>query len=74
MLPGKRRQGHATRALGLMLGEARAVGLAWVELTADPDNAASQRTIEKNGGVLVERFAKAAAYGGGPSLRYRIDL
>ena len=74
VVPGKRRQGHATRALGLMLAEARAVGLAWVELTADPENAASHRTIEKNGGVLVERFEKAPAYGGGPSLRYRVDL
>ncbi|MFO1143652.1 MAG: GNAT family N-acetyltransferase [Amaricoccus sp.] len=74
VIPAKRRQGHATRALGLMLEEARAVGLAWVELTADPDNAASLRTIEQNGGVLVERFEKAPAYGGGASLRYRIGL
>jgi predicted acetyltransferase len=72
--PWKRRLGHATRALALILPEARARGLAFVELTTEPGNTASQRTIEKNGGRLVERFQKAPAYGGGPSLRYRIDL
>jgi hypothetical protein len=35
---------------------------------------ASQRTIEKNGGVLVERFTKPAGFGGGPGLRYLISL
>ncbi len=30
--------------------------------------------IEANGGVLVERFVKQAAYGGGETLRWRIDL
>jgi predicted acetyltransferase len=74
VVPWKRRLGHATRALALILPEARARGLAFVELTTEPGNTASQRTIEKNGGRLVERFQKAPAYGGGPSLRYRIDL
>ena len=72
VVPWKRRLGHATRALALLLPEARARGLAFVELTTEPENLASQRVIEKNGGQLVERFEKAPAYGGGPSLRYRI--
>ena len=74
VVPWKRGRGYATRALALILPEARARGLAFVELTTEPENLASRRTIETNGGVLVERFEKAAAYGGGASLRYRIDL
>lgn len=74
VVPWKRGQGYATRALGLMLDEARGVGLTWVELTTDEDNPASQAVILNNGGRMVERFAKPAAYGGAPSLRFRIDL
>lgn len=74
VVPWRRRQGHATRALALMLGLARAQGLASVELTTDPDNIASQRVISANGGVLVATFDKGEAYGHAPGLRYRIDL
>lgn len=66
--------GYATQALGEMLVLARAEGLEHVELTTTPDNVASQRVIEKNGGVLVERFEKLAAYGGGETLRYRVSI
>ena len=48
--------------------------MIFVELTTEPENLASQRVIERNGGQLVERFEKAPAYGGGTSLRYRITL
>ncbi|MEE3719776.1 hypothetical protein V2H45_23825 [Tumidithrix elongata RA019] len=47
-------------------------GLPYVEITTDPDNYPSRRVIEANGGILVEEFIKAAAYGGSTSLRYRI--
>lgn len=47
----KRGRGYATRALELMLPEARKVGLRRVMLTCDEDNPASQRVIEKCGGV-----------------------
>ncbi|WP_374571439.1 GNAT family N-acetyltransferase [Phenylobacterium sp.] len=67
-------RGYASFALGEVLKDARARGLAFVELTTDPDNAASQRVIEKNGGRMVERFVKPAVYGGGESLRWRIEL
>jgi predicted acetyltransferase len=70
----KRRQGYATGALALLLPEAKAEGLAFVEITTDADNVASQRVITSNGGQLVERFNKPAAYGGAPSLRFRIQL
>ena len=74
VVPGKRGQGHATRALGLLLPEARAVGLRHVELTTDPENVASQRVITTNGGVLVGSFRKEAAYRGEEGLRFRIAL
>jgi predicted acetyltransferase len=74
VVPWKRRRGYATRALGLLLPEARDVGLPYVEVTTDVANLASQRVIEANGGVLVERFRKPASHGGTLSLRYRIAL
>ena len=57
-----------------MLPLARLQGLQSVEITTDPDNAASQKVITANGGVLVEPFNKGEAYGNKPGLRYRIDL
>ncbi len=72
--PWKRGRGYASEALGLLLPQAAALGLPWVELTTDPDNTPSQNVILNNGGYLLERFRKAPAYGGGESLRYRIDL
>lgn len=74
IVPWKRRRGLATRALALMLEEPRRRGLDYVEVTTNPDNIVSQRVIEANGGILVERFDKAAAYGGGEALRFRISL
>jgi predicted acetyltransferase len=70
----KRGRGYASRGLALLLPEARAMGMAYVELTTLPDNIPSQKVITNNGGVLVERFEKAAAYGGGETLRWRIYL
>lgn len=69
-----KRQGYATRALALLLPLARQQGLSHVVLTTDADNTASQKSILKNGGVFVERFTKAEAYGGTESLKFRIDL
>ena len=74
VVPWKRRRGYATRALGLLLPEARNEGLRYVEITTDPENIASQRVIEANGGRLHERFTKPAAFGGTIGLRYRISL
>jgi predicted acetyltransferase len=74
VVPWKRGRGYATRALALMLPEARAHGLDYVELTADPENVPSQRVILTNGGRPVECFRKSAAHGGTESVRYRIDL
>ena len=74
VVPWKRRRGYATLALRLLLPKARAEGLAFVELTSDADNIASQRVIEANGGELIERFHKSAETGAGESLRFRILL
>lgn len=74
VVPWKRRKGYATRALALLLPEAKERGLGYVELTTDLSNTASQRVIIANGGKLVEQFNKPAAYGGAQSLRFRITL
>lgn len=72
--PWQRRRGHASAALALLLPLARAVGLGRIDLTTDPDNAASQRVILGNGGVLIDRFLKTAAYGDDTRWLYRIVL
>lgn len=74
VVPWKRRQGHATRALALMLEEARRRGLEYVELTTNVDNRASQRVMIANGAQIVGRFRKLEMYGGHEALRYRIEL
>lgn len=74
VVPWKRRRGYATRALRLLLTDARAEGLSYVEITTQPDNIASQRVITANGGILVERFVTLPALGASEELRYRIDL
>lgn len=74
VVPWKRRRGYATAALAQILPEARERGLPFVEIVTDVDNHASQGVIRKNGGVLVERFEKPVATGGGAALRFRIDF
>lgn len=74
VVPWKQGRGYATLALELLLPEARAEGLPFVELTTEPTNIASQRVIVANGGVLVERFTTPAALGATEVLRFRIDL
>ncbi|HEY8099240.1 MAG TPA: GNAT family N-acetyltransferase [Burkholderiaceae bacterium] len=74
VVPWKRRKGYATEALRQLLPEAKARGLKYVEITTEPENIASQRVIETNGGALIERFIKSSQYGGTSGLRYRIPL
>ncbi len=49
---------------------ARAEGLSSVNLTTGADDLASQRVIQANGGTVIERFFKPAAYGEAESLRF----
>lgn len=62
------------RGTRLLLLEARAEGLQYVEITTDPNNTASRHVIEANHGVVVEEFLRPQACGGTPALRYRIEL
>jgi predicted acetyltransferase len=74
VVPWKQRKGYGSLALRLLLPDVKAEGLPFVEITTDPENVASQRVIEGNGGVLVERFTKPPQFGSTPGLRYRIAL
>ncbi len=74
VVPWKRRLGYATRALALMLDEARREGLTYAELTTDPANEVSQKVITANGGLFVERFRADPIYGDREELRFRIPL
>lgn len=74
VVPAKRGNGYAAKAVTALLPDARSRGLSYIDITANEDNLPSRRTIERCGGVLIERFTKIAAYGGAESLRYRIAL
>jgi predicted acetyltransferase len=74
VVPWKRRRGYATSAVRELLPEAIALGLRYVEITSEPENVASRRVIEANGGTLIEHFIEPPQYGGTPALRYRIAL
>jgi predicted acetyltransferase len=73
ILPDHAGNGYASAALASVLAEAYAVGLPFVTITCDADNAASRRIIEKNGGRFIESFV-APFYGAGMRLMYRIEL
>lgn len=72
VVPWKTGLGYAKAAVALLLPEAKAVGLPFIEVTTDPDNIASQRVILANGGVLLEQYTKPHQFGSSPGLRYRI--
>jgi predicted acetyltransferase len=74
VVPWKQRRGYATRALRELLGEAKTEGLRFVEITTSPDNLASRRVVEANGGVLVEEFIAPISLGGTAKLKYRVTL
>lgn len=74
VVASKQGRGYATEALRLILPEARAAGLPFVDVTTDPSNKASQRVIEKAGGVFVGTFTKPQQLGGSEGLLFRISL
>jgi predicted acetyltransferase len=74
VVPWKQRRGYAKSALATMLGEARAIGLAYVDITTEPENIASRKVIEAHGGQLVERFLRPASLNDDETLRYRVHL
>jgi predicted acetyltransferase len=74
VVPWKQRRGYATQALREILTDAGAVGLQFVEITTDPDNVASRRVVEANGGVLVEEFVTVPSLGGERKVRYKVQI
>ena len=74
VVPWRRREGHATGALGMILPFARAQGLDYVEITAKADNSTSHRVVLTSGGREVERYIDTAVHGGAETVRFRIDL
>ena len=74
IVPWRRREGHATHALTLLLKDISHFGLSSAALTVDPENTASRKVIEANGGVFENAFERDPSYGGGVQHRYRIVL
>jgi predicted acetyltransferase len=74
VVPWKRGRGYATRALQLLLPQAKAEGLSFVELTTEADNIASRRVIETNGGESIARVSNSPELAGADRLRFRIML
>lgn len=74
VFPWKRQNGYATKSLAQILPYAKELGMSFVEIVADIENAISQKVILANGGVLFEEFTKTFLAGGGQALRYRISF
>jgi predicted acetyltransferase len=74
VVPWRQRKGYATLAVAQLLPLAKQEGLRYIHITTDPDNIASQKVIEANGGVLIERFVKPPEFGGTLGLRYSVPL
>ncbi len=75
VVPWKRRNAYATQALRSLLADVKAEGLKYVELVTEADNGPSQRVVQSNGGILIERFTKGPEYGGTlECMRYRIHF
>jgi predicted acetyltransferase len=53
-----RHRGHGKALMGLVLDEARRIGLTAVRLTVDDDNPASRHIIESHGAVWLGKFAR----------------
>ncbi|MGR3434706.1 MAG: GNAT family N-acetyltransferase [Shimia sp.] len=74
VVPWRRGEGLATRALAALLPEARTTGLRHLEITADVANAAARRVIEKAGGIRHPDRTHPPELGGGRIAVYRIAL
>jgi len=74
VVPWRQGEGIATRALGLMLGQAKATGMPYVTLATREDFLASQRVILKNGGVEVSRFVSPPELGSEPGILFQIHI
>ena len=74
VVPWKQGRGYATVALREIVNDAAGRGLRFIVVTTAPDNRASQRVIEKNGGVFVDEFVTLPGLGSKRERRYRIPV
>ena len=70
--PTKRKEGHGTALLRMVLLRAKAMGIARALLTCDRTNLASARVIQNNAGILDSEVPRKD--GQGTIQRYWIDL
>ena len=70
--PSRRRQGHGTRMLALLLEKARARNMGKVMLTCDESNIGSRKIIEANGGELQDVIV--LEYRPEPTMHWWVDL
>jgi len=66
--PSRRLRGYATLALGLLLSEARQLGITRLMPSCDTENVGSRKVIERNRGALLNEE------GSGEGLQYLIEL
>ncbi len=70
--PSERQKGYGTAILALMLEKARELGLKRVLVTCDDNNIGSAKIIEKNGGILEDKYCDDELEQ--PTRRYWIEL
>ena len=72
--PKYRRQGYATKGLGLLIDEARKAGMSKLLIAAMDDNIGSWKAIEKNGGVLENIITLPWENSGQKYKRYWVEV
>jgi len=70
--PSERRRGYGTAILALTLEKAKELRLKRVLVTCDDNNVASAKIIEKNGGILEDKYWNDELEQ--PKRRYWIEL
>lgn len=70
--PSERQKGYGTAILAFTLEKARELGLKRVLVTCDDDNIGSAKIIEKNGGILEDKYSNDELEQ--PKRRYWIEL
>lgn len=74
VVPWKQCTGYATQALKLLLPMAHEQGLAYLVISTQPENVASQKVILNNGGRFLDAVLPPKFYGHAEEWRYRIEL
>jgi len=70
--PSERGKGYGTAILALTLEKAKQLGLKRVLVTCDDNNVSSAKIIEKNGGILEDKFCSDESEQ--PKRRYWIEV